>query len=696
MTRHRALLQAGLGVLMAASASALGAATARFEPASTTGAAPPGVPENAAAPEGGPAPLAAGQTLVAGEPPIIGPAYDGDGALRQKADAVASYVLDARLDEASHRIAAKGTIEWRNASTKPVSQIYLHLYLNAFKNNRTLFSGSPFASGRSGEGTKHWGYVDVKSLRVREMNGEDVWPRAVNGTPELPDDETDKMVPLPRAVQPGERLHLDVEFEDVLPEIVERTGYSRDFHMIGQWFPKIARLSPNGTWAHFPFHAQSEFYADFGSYDVTLDVASHLVVGATGARVEERVEGARRRLRYRAEDVHDFAWTAWEHFRERTEKMGTVDVRVLFPPGNQKNAEVTLAAVRHGLRFYGDAFGRYPYRMLTVVHPPAFAPAASGMEYPTLITTGFPWYAGHVTTLVERVTLHELGHQWFYGLVATDEHSSPFLDEGLTTYAEWTAMEALFGAGSAFSAPGLTIADGAYERVLSARAGHDDVVAHPAADFASFGAIGALVYARTGTILATLGRVYGEDRVRRAVGRYARFYRFQHPTPRHFVSAMQEVLGDEAADFLRLALFQKGTVDFVAKDFRSTRARPKAGVFGEGSTRTEVPEPAEEKDLWLGRVVVHRHGTLQLPVEVEFRFEDGSRVRKSWDGRAPHASIECEGKSKIVAAEVDPDLDVLLDDDLTNNTARAGSASAPRLLERSLYAAELLLGGVGP
>ena len=97
---------------------------------------------------------------------------------------------------------------------------------------------------------------------------------------------------------------------------------------------------------------------------------------------------------------------------------------------------------------------------LTVVHPPVFAPGASGMEYPTLITTGFPWYAGHVSTLVERVTLHELGHQWFYGLVATDEHASPFLDEGLTTYAEWKAMEALFGDGSAISLPGLAVRDG--------------------------------------------------------------------------------------------------------------------------------------------------------------------------------------------------------------------------------------------
>jgi hypothetical protein len=260
-------------------------------------------------------------------------------------------------------------------------------------------------------------------------------------------------------------------------------------------------------------------------------------------------------------------------------------------------------------------------------------------------------------------------------------------------------MEALFGDGSAISLPGLAVRDGAYERVLSARAGHDDIVAHPAAAFVGFGALGALVYARTGTILATIGRVYGDARLRKALGRYARRYRFDHPDPRHFVSAVEEVMGEEAADFLRLSLFQGGTIDLVAKDLRSARAKPKAGVFGAGAHRTEVPEPAatgDQGDDWLGRVVVYRHGSLQVPVEVEFRFEDGSKVRKSWDGRATHASIECSGKSRIVGAVVDPDLRVLLDDDLTNNTALSASVGASRLVERSLYGAEVVLGGVGP
>ena len=294
--------------------------------------------------------------------------------------------------------------------------------------------------------------------------------------------------------------------------MVERTGYERDFHLAGQWFPKIARREPDGTWVHFPFDAQSEFYADYGSYDVTIDVPDRMIVGATGVRVEEHRAGNRRRERYTIDSVHDFAWTAWSDFVERRETIDGVLVRLLYPKGNDGNAAATLRALRLGLPFFGAAYGRYPYPVLTVVHPPESAPAAGGMEYPTLITTGSPWYASLATTFVERFTLHELAHQWFYGLIATDEHSWPFLDEGLTSFAENSAMKALFGHGDAFSLLGLTIDGDSYFRATAATAGHDDIVARPAADFSSFNAIGALVYARTETILETLARVYGREK----------------------------------------------------------------------------------------------------------------------------------------------------------------------------------------
>ncbi len=633
------------------------------------------------------------QSLRDAEPPQqVGAAFDDDRSMPLHAAKVASYVIAARLDALAHTIDGHATLSWVNASSRPATELYVHLYLNAFKNNRTVFLRSPFGAGRSGQGARTWGFIDVKSFVIRELGSGDLWPHGAHDDDD-PNDETDIRVPLPKPIEPGEHITVDYAWSSQLPEVVERTGYVRDFYMVGQWFPKIARREPDGVWAHFPFNAQSEFYSDFGSYDVTLDVPANMIVGATGERVADDVVADRRRVRYHADDVHDFAWTAWARFRERDRTLDGVEVRLLYPPGNEANADATVLAVDHGLRQFGAAFGRYPYPTLTVVHPPVWAPAATGMEYPTLITTGFPWYTAFVSSLVERVTLHELAHQWFYGLVATDEHSWPFLDEGITTYAESSAMRTLFGGASGFRAPGIAIDGDTYLRGLAIDAGHDDVVARPAADFANFGELGALVYARTGTILETLARVYGRDSLRRAIGRYARRYRFEHPNPKHLVATLREVMGDEPADFLSSALFEGGTVDFVAKDLQSLPARDAAGVF-DGPRGRETTAQHTHPDDWASRVLVYRHGTLRVPVDVELFFADGSKTRRHWDGQSRFQAFSARGRSPLVAAQVDPDQRVLLDDDLANNAV--GKGARARVVERSLYAAELAFGAVGP
>src|SRR5262249_31127014 len=160
-----------------------------------------------------------------------------------------------------------------------------------------------------------------------------------------------------------------------------------------------------------------------------------------------------------------------------------------------------------------------PYRTLTVVHPPQGAEEAGGMEYPTLITTGGHWYMPWTgLRQLETVTLHELGHQWFYGLVATNEHAWPFLDEGINSYAEFDGLEARFPEASVGLGTGLP----AVYRFVSLLADKTDIVARSAATFPRGSDYASLVYARTATTLGTLARVYGVDAVRRAIGRYAR------------------------------------------------------------------------------------------------------------------------------------------------------------------------------
>jgi Peptidase family M1 domain len=595
-------------------------------------------------------------------------AAPANGALPTHADDVVDYTLRATLDPAAHTVAGAGTIHFRNASSQPVHELWLHLYLNAFRNNRSAFLRER-VGGRGSQPPESWGSIDLRTLALKEADGTSTNLLAHIELHRPGDqDETDARVPLPRELRPGGSIDLEVAFDDRLPVVIERTGYRDHFHMVGQWFPKIARLEADGTWAHFPFHHLSEFYADFGTYDVTLDVPAAYTIGATGPAVETRLEGGRRIERHVQGDIHDFAWTAWDRWQTTRETIDGVEVTVLYPPGFAGVAARDLAALRFALPYESARYGPYPYGVLTLVHPQDDASEAGGMEYPTLITSDGPWLTPTQVFVPEIVTVHELGHQWFYGLVATDEATWPFLDEGINQFAETDAMARWKGAGSAANLWGLQVGDDAIQAVSSNKAAQDEPVAQPANAFSTGANYGRLVYSRTAAVLDTLQRVYGNDAVGSALGQYARRFRFQHPGPEQLLGVFAETMGPQVATTLRTAFFEKGWVDYAVDDIRE------------------------------GSVLVRRRGTLSFPVDVQLVAEDGSTRRERWDGVGDSKVIAWSGPSALRTAIVDPERCVTIDANLENNFGqvpeRGGGAS--RTLERVVYWMQLAVQAVSP
>ena len=616
------------------------------------------------------------------------------------ADPIASYTLRASLDPAAHTIHGEGTIAWRNASRIAVRELWLHLYLNAFKNERSVFLRTPLAGGRGIGLLKDWGYTDVRRFALHDGDAGqtvDLWPGAERTRPNDAD-ETDVRVPLPRDVQPGETIAIDVAWDAKLPTVLERTGYDGSFHLVAQWFPKLARLEPDGTWAHFPFHRLSEFYADFGSYDVTLDVPQNFTIGATGPLLESRLEKGRRIERHVQADIHDFAWTAWDQWQSIGENMDGVQVTLLYPPGYRVDAKREMDTLRFALPYFDARYGRYPYKVLTVVHPPDTAREAGGMEYPTFITSGGPWYGPPGVLAEELVTIHEYGHQYFYGLIATNEHDWPFLDEGLNTFAELDAMAKWRGPGSVVDLLGLTWSNAAMQGTLSNLGVHDAKVAQPAPSFVSGTDYARLVYLRTGAVMETMRRAYGDEPVGRALGRYARKYRFQHPGPEDLLAAFAEVLGPAAAATLRAAYFDKGWVDYAIAGIRSHRVHDAAGVFDRDGKRETVRE-GQGGGAFEGWVLVERRGTLSFPVDVELLLADGSTQRLHWSGEGDSMRFPYSGPVALKAAVVDPDDVIVVDQSRTNNfatEAQSAPAGTARSTERLLYWAELVLQAVLP
>lgn len=572
---------------------------------------------------------------------------------------VASYQLQAKLNANAHVVHGRGKISWTNPSRKPAKGLYFHLYLNAFENPETLFLRDK--GGRSGVLSGTPGKTVVHSLTSPTFQGVQLWDSASSHSPGDPADRTDIWIPLPRPVAVGESIELFIEFDSHLPQIVERTGYARDFHLVAQWFPKIAKRETNGRWAHFAFHPYAEFYSDFGTYDVTLDVPNNFLVGASGqlGAAPSRAAG-RKKYRFRAEGVHDFAWTAWPDFEVEIRKIQQVRVKLMVPPDTASLViERTWATIAEGLTYFGAQYGPYPYRNLTVVHPPAFAGRAGGMEYPQLITTGGSSSLARLGARnIELLVCHELAHQWFYGVIASDETRFPFLDEGLTSYAEWKYLEHVRGDASLLDLPPLSISRTAGGRYATLQGPFDQPVELPAKDYSSFSRLASIVYGRTPLALVTLGRVYGEKKLERALFHYAKAHRFRHPRPRHFYAAIGKELGAGAEHQLKAIFRKSATIDLSVG-----RVESQSRLQGFHS-----------------QITLLREGALRFPFLARATLADGTTLERKFSGKEAQHTWQFEHPAALESVDVDPQNAILIDENRLNNHWKVSQAlERPRL-----------------
>jgi Peptidase family M1 domain len=618
-------------------------------------------------------------------PSAIAAAPQSAQVARAAPQETASYTLSASLDTQAHVVTGQGTIRFRNLSSVALTEIWLHLYLNAFKNESSVFFRDQLGGFRGGVKPKSWGAMDVTEFA---LGGKDLWPQANRHT-DPGGDETEASVPLPTPLAPGEEVVFSMKFRSQLPSVVERTGFADSFHMVGQWFPKIAKLEPTGEFAHFTFHHLAEFYADFGNYDVTIDVPKGYRVAATGPRLSETVSGERQVVRHVQDRVHDFAFAVWDRFEtsETVVSDGSHDVRVLqyYPKGYEAMARRELKTMQFALPHFGQRYGSYPYDVISVVHPPdGDAGEAGGMEYPTLITTGGPVLAPF-DNRPEVLTIHEFGHQYFFGILASNEAREPFLDEGLNSYAEAEALRVWKGEASGGAFGFLKVSLDAISAARSREAGLDEKVAKPASQFSTGGAYGRLVYARTATIVETAARVYGRALVEQGMRDYALRFRFRHPTAKDWLSVMGEHLGAAAQGNLEKAFFSRSTVDYAVLRTVSGQSGSHAGLFdNESGTREE--KTSKKDAAVLTRVVVTRRGELVFPVDVRAQFEDGSEQHQGWDAQTEVATLTFASNAKLRQATMDPEHKVLLDTDVRNNTR---GPKLPRLLENGYVASFL-------
>ena len=647
----------------------------------------------------------------------IAPASSGD-PLPSHADAVVGYTIVASLDAATHTVTGREQVTWKNLSGGPVHDLWLHLYLNAFRNTQSTFMRESYGQLRDIDMPEGgWGWIDLTRLTLAD--GTDLLSHATFESPDdgNADDRTVLKVMLPAPVPAGGELSFDASFTAHLPRIFARTGYSRDYHLVGQWFPKLGVYEPVGMrgrsvpgWNCHQFHANSEFYADYGTFDVAITTPARFIVGATG-ELTSTAKGANGTVtrRYRQRDVHDFAWTADPSFVEVTGHFsGTRDVsdaeyragrgarrplgrrdaphRRVNPP-----ADATLAPAAGRPLSRGGATGHQALR--PVVRPLSIRHAhgsgfrlygglgSAGMEYPTFITAGTSLLLNHWPftgiRLPEEVVLHEFGHQFWYGLAGSNEFEEAWLDEGITSYATARLMDRLFGPDDSMATVlGLHVGERDEMRRANGPSRLFDRIRQPAWTYQP-GAYGFYSYEKPALALNTLERILGAPVMAKLMRTYAERWRFRHPSSDDFYRAAEDVSGRDLTWFFGPVFEGTGVVEYEVYNLRSNRAPPPAGRL-EAPTATTAAEPAGAAPFE-STATIWRRGGVVLPQTIRLTFEGGRVETISWNGAERVYRIPRSTPDRLARVDVDPDQHNWLDVNWTNNgLRRAPEASAAR------------------
>ena len=575
--------------------------------------------------------------------------------------AEADYNIQVALNVAARKLEGQALLTWRNPSNRPVNRLCFHLYMNAFRNNQTylLKRLGPRFYERYGPFTpERAGFVEFTHVVTAKGQLVDV---------RYDDDGTIAWLDLPESIPPGGQLQLQYSFETKLPVLILRTGYVGDFYMVGQWFPKIARME-RGRWHCEPFYPFSEFYADFGTYFVSIQVPVRFVVGASGRLLDEHLQGEWKISRFIAERVHDFAWTAYPDYRLFEQEWRGHRIRIFYPPGHGSGARRIGETVQHALGWFAQHIGEYPYSVLTVVEPPIQGFRAGGMEYPTLIVTGFGLNWPKWLRMTDILAAHEFSHQYWYGVVATDETHHAWMDEGLATYSEIRLLDHRLGLG-ATRVPVLGTWGG-YEELFQGRSMayfKFDRPDQPSRAFQSFSSYVANTFVKPALVLRSLERIVGTKAMDRFLKRYYEAYRFRHPGPRDFFRLAEAVLGTRARRFLETYLLQPGVPDYLVRRVRCHPAERFVGYrdYAEERRFKEAEQPPRRYHC---RVELRRYGGPPWPIPVRMTLTSGDTYQFVWKSKRPWFEW---ARDDLVApldrVEIDPSWTFLLDPNRANN-----------------------------
>ncbi|MDP1727289.1 MAG: M1 family metallopeptidase [Bacteroidota bacterium] len=465
-----------------------------------------------------------------------------------------AYNINVILDDSLNQLKGFETIQYTNNSPNSLIEIYMHLWPNAYRSRNTAFAKQHLENGKSDfyfAPTEQRGWIDSLHFMV---GGKPVkW--------QLTQNIDIALLILNQPINPGQTVEISTPFTVKIPGIFSRMGYDEGLYCITQWYPKPAVYDVNG-WNPMPYLDQGEFYSEFGSFDVRITLPKNYVVAATGLVQEEseklwwlnRIDNATlehpslnktKTLRFLQDSVHDFAWFCSKDFKVAHSEVflnnGKKVDTWLF--SKTKNRDGKLTGIEHldeAIKFYSEKVGNYPYALAQVVITPL--KAGGGMEYPTIT---------NCQRIDKTIIVHEVGHNWFYGILGSNERDYPWMDESINTYYEGRnkneSKKSKTGVSAAVTKKGFSISPDQFNqedllfgyscRKNIDQAGNLTSIAYTDNNY------GAIIYAKNPLAFGYLQAYLGDALFDAMMQGYFENWKFKHPLPNDFRQHAEQFTG---------------------------------------------------------------------------------------------------------------------------------------------------------
>lgn len=545
----------------------------------------------------------------------------------------AKYSMEIDMDVETNQFKGKQTIAYTNNSPDVLDQVFYHLYFNAFQPGSMMDVRSRTIADPDGRVRDRISKLSESEIGYQKVNSLTMDGQAVDYQVE----GTVLEVTLPTPIQPGQTVTFEMDFDGQVPVQIRRSGRDnaeRVRYSMAQWYPKMAEYDYQG-W-HADEYIGREFYGVWGDFDVKISIDADYVVGGTGylqnpleighgyenegETVNKKIENGKLTWHFLAPNVHDFMWAADPEYQhdKLTMENGTV-LHFLHKKGmNDEAWKQLMPLTERAFEFANVHFGEYPYEQFSVIQG-----GDGGMEYPmsTLITG----MNRSLRSLI-GVTVHEFMHDWYHGVLGSNEALHPWMDEGFTSYASGRIMTHLFQPDTPINTSldnlGTRAGQGSYLRI--AQSGREEALSTHSDHFDLNGAYSAAAYGKGAVWMSQLGYVIGEDARDKGLIEYFETWKFKHPNPNDVLRVFEKVSGLELDWYNEYFVYTTKQLDYGVKE-----------VVGEGNQTKVTLEKLKQMPMPMDVVVTFKDGTKEVHY-MALRMMRGEKPVETDDPRIQH------------------------------------------------------------